>query len=137
MSSIHFKAGTVSAIRSLALGGISAGILKDLRRPGIDAMRKGVIRLYSQTPANPVLSRQQHAVIAHRSAGILLNDVAVILSLSRVLQEQRSPLGCISGRGARAISFSSDHATRAGQINRRIGLGRIQQMNDFVADIVP
>ena len=61
---------------------------------------------------------------------------AVVLPLVGVLQEQLSSLRRIRGRGTRTRGFASDQATAAGQIDRRIALTDVQQVNHATADII-
>src|SRR5262249_30474443 len=133
---IYLESGAVSTVRSTTLGGISASILKQLVRTGIDAVRPCVVRLNGQTIAGPVLRRHQQPVITHRSTRIQINDVAVILPLVRVLEEQSSSLRRIRGRGTRTIRPAGDDTTAAGQVDRRIAFTNVQQVNHAVADVI-
>ena len=136
MPAIDLESSAVSTVCAPTLRGISAGILKELIRAGVDAVRPRVVGLNGQTIADPVLRCNQQPVITHRSARVQIDDVAVILPLVGVLKEQLPSLGCIRGCGTRTIRPAGDHATAAGQVNGRIALTDVQQVNNAVANII-
>ena len=126
----------IPSIQLAALGEVSSHIVKARVRSIIDTVRPGVVSLHGNAITAPALNRKQQRVVAPCAAIVYLNEAAVVLPLIRVFQKQCPPLVGVGGRRARAIRSSGDHATAAGQINRRIALAGVQQVNDAVADVV-
>src|SRR2546423_762664 len=95
-----------------------------------------VVCLQSETLAASALDRKQHAIVGAGPVGAVVTEIAVVRSLYWILQRQQPALKRIGRRRARAIGPAGEHATRAWQVDDRVDLVAIRDVNDIAADIV-
>ena len=86
--------------------------------------------------AATALDRKHQRVVVACASAIGFNDIAIVLTFSRILQKQLPPLQYVPGRGARVIGLPPNHATAAWEIYGGIDLKSVRQVNHVVADVI-